>query len=101
MIWLPMSLFLKDLSKKVYELIKDSDLGGFNSNRFDIPLLAEELLRAGVDFDMKKNLAVDVQTIFHKKEKENSRGRLPILLWQNTCRCPQRTLQTPMLHTRF
>ena len=59
----------KDLSKKVYELIKDSDLGGFNSNRFDIPLLAEELLRAGVDFDMKKNLAVDVQTIFHKKEK--------------------------------
>ena len=59
----------KDLSKQVYELIKDSDLGGFNSNRFDIPLLAEELLRAGVDFDMKKNLAVDVQTIFHKKEK--------------------------------
>ena len=59
----------KDLSKQVYDLIKDSDLGGFNSNRFDIPLLAEELLRAGVDFDMKKNLAVDVQTIFHKKEK--------------------------------
>ena len=59
----------KELSKEVYELIKDSDLGGFNSNRFDIPLLAEELLRAGVDFDMKKNLAVDVQTIFHKKEK--------------------------------
>lgn len=59
----------KELSKKVYELIKDSDLGGFNSNRFDIPLLAEELLRAEVDFDLKKNLAVDVQTIFHKKEK--------------------------------
>tara|TARA_B100000795_G_C22797597_1_gene440158 strand:+ start:212 stop:985 length:774 start_codon:yes stop_codon:yes gene_type:complete len=59
----------KALSKKVYDLIKDSDLGGFNSNRFDIPLLAEELLRAEVDFDMKKNLAIDVQTIFHKKEK--------------------------------
>ncbi|MGK0385787.1 MAG: DNA polymerase-3 subunit epsilon [Patiriisocius sp.] len=58
-----------DLAKNVYDLIKDSDLGGFNSNRFDIPLLAEELLRAEVDFDMKKNLAIDVQTIFHKKEK--------------------------------
>ena len=59
----------KELSKKVYDLIKDSDLGGFNSNRFDIPLLAEELLRAEVDFDLKKNLSVDVQTIFHKMEK--------------------------------
>ncbi len=59
----------KELSKKVYDLIKDSDLGGFNSNRFDIPLLAEELLRAEVDFDMKKSLSVDVQTIFHKMEK--------------------------------
>lgn len=59
----------KELANKVYALIKDSDLGGFNSNRFDIPLLAEELLRAGVDFDMKKTLSVDVQTIFHKMEK--------------------------------
>jgi len=59
----------KVLAPKVYALIKDSDLGGFNSNRFDIPLLAEELLRAEIDFDLKKNLAVDVQTIFHKKEK--------------------------------
>ncbi|WP_203293195.1 3'-5' exonuclease [Luteirhabdus pelagi] len=59
----------KELASKVYALIKDSDLGGYNSNRFDIPLLAEELLRAEVDFDLKKALAVDVQTIFHKKEK--------------------------------
>jgi DNA polymerase-3 subunit epsilon len=59
----------RELAHKVYGLIKDSDLGGFNSNRFDIPLLAEELLRAGVDFDMKKALSIDVQTIFHKKEK--------------------------------
>ena len=49
--------------------LKDSDLGGFNSNRFDIPLLAEEMLRADIDFDMKKALSVDVQTIFHKMEK--------------------------------
>jgi DNA polymerase-3 subunit epsilon len=59
----------KELAHKVYTLIKDCDLGGFNSNRFDIPLLAEELLRADVDFDMKKALSVDVQTIFHKMEK--------------------------------
>lgn len=59
----------KELANKVYTLIKDCDLGGFNSNRFDIPLLAEELLRADVDFDMKKALSVDVQTIFHKMEK--------------------------------
>ncbi|WP_461533011.1 exonuclease domain-containing protein [Sinomicrobium sp.] len=59
----------KDLSKEVYNMIKDSDLAGYNSNRFDIPLLAEEMLRAGVDFDMKNRFAVDVQTVFHQMEK--------------------------------
>ncbi|MCC1485140.1 3'-5' exonuclease [Winogradskyella immobilis] len=59
----------KELSKEIYTIIKDSDLGGFNSNRFDIPLLAEELLRADIDFDMKNTQSVDVQTIFHKMEK--------------------------------
>lgn len=59
----------KELSKEIYQIIKDSDLGGFNSDRFDIPLLAEEMLRAEVDFDMKNMVSVDVQTIFHKMEK--------------------------------
>ena len=59
----------KELSSSIYEMIKGCDLGGFNSNRFDIPLLAEELLRADIDFDMKNSSAVDVQTIFHKMEK--------------------------------
>lgn len=59
----------KALSKEIYSMIKDSDLGGYNSNRFDIPLLAEEMLRADIDFDMKGRLAVDVQTIFHKMEQ--------------------------------
>jgi len=59
----------KELAPRVYELLKDSDLAGFNSNRFDIPLLAEELLRAEIDFDLKKAHCVDVQTIFHKMEK--------------------------------
>ncbi|MCM4154530.1 3'-5' exonuclease [Gramella sp. AN32] len=57
------------LASKVHDLIKGCDLGGYNSNRFDIPLLAEELLRAGIDFEMKNVVAVDVQTIFHKKEQ--------------------------------
>ncbi|MBT8304052.1 MAG: 3'-5' exonuclease [Bacteroidia bacterium] len=59
----------KELAKEIYNMIKDSDLGGFNSNRFDIPLLAEELLRAEVDFDMKGRVSVDVQTIYHKMEQ--------------------------------
>ncbi|MGJ5642265.1 exonuclease domain-containing protein [Formosa sp. S-31] len=59
----------KTLAKEIYNMIKDSDLGGFNSNRFDIPLLAEEMLRAEIDFDMKNTLTVDVQTIFHKMEQ--------------------------------
>jgi DNA polymerase III subunit epsilon len=58
-----------ELSSQVFNMIKDSDLAGFNSDRFDIPLLAEELLRAGVDFDMKGKVSVDIQTIFHKKEE--------------------------------
>ncbi len=58
-----------ELAMQVHNMIKDADLGGYNSDRFDIPLLAEELLRAGVDFDMKNRVSVDVQNIFHKKEE--------------------------------
>ena len=58
-----------ELASQVHNMIKDSDLAGFNSDRFDIPLLAEELLRAEVDFDMKNRVSIDVQTIFHKKEE--------------------------------
>lgn len=59
----------KQIAKEINNMIKDSDLGGFNSNRFDIPLLAEEMLRAELDFDMKNRVSVDVQTIFHKMEQ--------------------------------
>ena len=59
----------KELASQIHNMIKDSDLAGFNSDRFDIPLLAEELLRAEVDFDMKNRVSVDIQTIFHKKEE--------------------------------
>ena len=59
----------KELAAKVNEMIAGCDLAGFNSNRFDIPLLAEELMRADIDFDMKDRQAIDVQVIFHKKEQ--------------------------------
>lgn len=58
-----------ELAPQIYQIIKDADLAGYNSDRFDIPLLAEEMLRAGIDFDMKNKETVDVQTIFHKKEQ--------------------------------
>ena len=59
----------KELAETINTMISDSDLAGFNSNRFDIPLLAEEFLRVGVDFDMNNKRAIDVQVIFHKKEQ--------------------------------
>jgi len=59
----------KELASEVNEMISDADLAGFNSNRFDIPLLAEELMRVGIEFDMKNRKAIDVQVIFNKKEQ--------------------------------
>ncbi len=59
----------RELAGTVCDMIKGCDLAGFNSNRFDIPLLAEEMLRAEEDFDMKDRVAIDVQVIFHKKEE--------------------------------
>ncbi|MFV0237613.1 MAG: exonuclease domain-containing protein [Flavobacteriales bacterium] len=61
----------KELALKVHTLIKDSDLAGFNSNRFDVPLLAEELLRADIDFNLDKHKLIDAQVIFHKLEPRN------------------------------
>jgi len=59
----------KALAHRIHDLVKDADLAGYNSNRFDIPLLAEEFLRADIDFDMGKRVAVDVQNIFHRMEQ--------------------------------
>lgn len=59
----------KEIAKSLAAQIEGCDLAGFNSNRFDIPLLAEEFLRAGVDIDLNKRKFVDVQTIFHKMEQ--------------------------------
>jgi len=59
----------REIAKSLVSLIEGCDLAGFNSNRFDIPLLAEEFLRADVDIDLNKRKFVDVQTIFHKMEQ--------------------------------
>lgn len=59
----------REIAKDLAHYMEGCDLGGYNSNRFDIPLLAEEFLRVGVDFDMRKRKFVDVQTIFHKMEQ--------------------------------
>ena len=59
----------KEVAKNIANDIEGCDLAGFNSNRFDIPLLAEEFLRAGVDIDMMKRTFIDVQVIFHKLEQ--------------------------------
>ena len=59
----------RESAKSLAAYIEGCDLGGFNSNKFDIPVLVEEFLRAGVDIDLKKRKFVDVQNIFHKKEQ--------------------------------
>jgi DNA polymerase III subunit epsilon len=59
----------KDLAPEILEILKDCDLAGFNSNHYDIPLLAEEFLRTGFSFDIENRRLIDVQAIFHKKER--------------------------------
>lgn len=59
----------KQMAKELNAFIDGCDLAGFNSNKFDIPMLAEEFLRAEVDFDITKRKLVDVQNIFHKMEQ--------------------------------
>lgn len=61
----------REIAPKIMDMIHGADLGGFNSNRFDVPLLAEELLRAGADFDLNKIKLIDAQVIFHKMEPRN------------------------------
>lgn len=57
-----------EVAKDLAKYLKDCDFAGYNSNKFDVPLLAEEFLRADVNFDWSKSKFVDVQVVFHKKE---------------------------------
>lgn len=61
----------KELAAKLEKEFTGCDFAGYNSNHFDVPMLAEEFLRAGIDFDFGKCRLIDAQTIFHKMEKRN------------------------------
>lgn len=61
----------KDVAKTLAGKFAGCDFAGFNSNHFDIPMLAEEFLRAETDFDFSKSRLIDAQTIFHKMERRN------------------------------
>lgn len=65
------ALTFKALAPQLSEKFKGCDFAGYNSNHFDIPMLAEEFLRAGIDFDFSKVRLIDAQTIFHKMERRN------------------------------
>jgi len=64
----------REVAYELLDFIGDADLGGYNSNRFDIPLLVEEFLRIGIDFSLKGRRLIDVQNIFHKMEPRTLRG---------------------------
>lgn len=61
----------RQIARSLADFMRGCDIAGFNSNRFDVPLLDEEFQRAGVDFDFHKARFIDVQTIFHKLEPRN------------------------------
>ena len=58
----------KDVAREIANEFEGCDVAGFNSNRFDLPLLAEEFLRAQVDIDLSRHKAIDVQVLYHKRE---------------------------------
>jgi DNA polymerase-3 subunit epsilon len=60
-----------EIALEIILFLKDCDLAGYNSDRFDIPLLMEEFMRVGVNFDLDNRKLIDVQTIFHLMEKRN------------------------------
>lgn len=66
----------KQIAKSLADFMEGCDIAGFNSSRFDVPLLAEEFLRAGIDFDFSRRKMIDVQIIFHKKEQRTLEAAL-------------------------
>ncbi|MBK6904334.1 MAG: 3'-5' exonuclease [Saprospirales bacterium] len=62
------------VAQKIYDFIGNADLAGYNSNRFDVPMLQEEFARAGIDFDIDHRRMIDIQRIFYKMEPRNLRA---------------------------
>ena len=90
----------KEVAKEIARDIEGCDLAGFNSNRFDIPVLAEEFLRAGVDIDMMKRKFIDVQVIYHKL---NSAPCLPPInsIAERIWKMPIQPKPTHVPHTKY
>ncbi len=63
-------------AQKIYDFIGNADMAGYNSNRFDIPLLMEEFARVGLEFDMSKRRSIDIQRLFYKMEPRTLRAAL-------------------------
>ncbi|MBS3914087.1 MAG: 3'-5' exonuclease [Bacteroidetes bacterium] len=61
----------KEISNELNNFLKDCDFGGFNSNKFDFPMMVEEFYRAGIEFDIEKRKFIDAQRIYHFKEPRN------------------------------
>lgn len=89
----------KTIAKDLERVFEGSDIAGFNSNKFDVPLLSEEFYRAGVQFDVSKRKMVDIQTIFIKWSSAHLSPHISSIVVK-TWRKP--TLQTPThgQHTR-
>ena len=66
----------KQIANEINVFLKDCDFGGFNSNKFDFPLLVEEFFRAGIEFDVDKRKFIDAQRIYHFKEPRNLKAAL-------------------------
>ena len=73
----------KQVAKSLAKLMEGCDIAGYNSLKFDIPMLAEEFLRAGIEFDFRKRKLVDVQNIFHKKEQRTLKAAYKFYCGQN------------------
>lgn len=90
----------KNIAKELARYIEGCDLGGYNSNRFDIPLLAEEFLRADVDFDMMQTKVCRCTDHFHKMEQRTLSAHI-IFIVINVWKMPIRQQQIPWLHMRY
>ena len=66
----------QQVAQKIYDFIGNADLGGYNSNRYDVPLLMEEFARVGIEFDVSKRRTIDVQRIFYKMEPRTLKAAL-------------------------
>ncbi|MBK7872298.1 MAG: 3'-5' exonuclease [Saprospiraceae bacterium] len=66
----------QQVAQKIFDFIGNADIAGYNSNRFDVPMLMEEFARVGIEFDMSRRRAIDIQRIFYKMEPRTLKAAL-------------------------